>query len=50
MLVNLHKKKSNYYNLIVACDPHTMRGSDFRSTEVGITLIVAKKFNSNIDL
>lgn len=50
MLVNLHNKSDYFYKLIVACQPKTMRGSDFRSKDVGITLIVAKSFNSNNDL
>jgi|688.fasta_scaffold37673_4 hypothetical protein len=50
MLVNLQNKSDKLFNLIVACEPKTMRGSDFRSKDVGITLIVAKSFNSNNDL
>jgi hypothetical protein len=50
-LQSLHLKQTGSpYQLLVACNPRTMRGTDFRSPGVGIALIVAKKFQSKVDL
>lgn len=51
-LRSLHLKQngSSTYQLLLACNPRTMRGSDFRSPAIGIALIIAKKFQSKADL
>ena len=51
-LTSLHLKRngSSTYQLLVACDPRTMRGTDFRSPGIGIALIIDKKFQSKADL
>lgn len=46
ILRTLHKQVNGKYRVVVALDKSAMRGLDYRSDDIPITLVVAKSFDN----